>query len=620
MLKGGYKGNILRVNLTSQEVTKEDLSLEVAKKYIGGAGFGLKYLVDEVPGDVNPLGEDNKLIFAPGPLSGTSAPCASRMTVTTKSPLTGAVGMSTSGGYFPVELKYAGYDILIVEGKSEFPVYIYIKDDEVSIRKADKIWGMNTFDTQTFLKHDLRDQNVRVACIGPAGENLSKMACIINERRAFGRKGVGAVMGSKNLKAIVVRGTQGVEIANTDGFKKARTSMLTAMKESPVLYPHFSKTGTPMIVDAISALGMFPSENFRNTGEVDYVDSIGAELSVKATIASEPCYGCPVGCSQLKLARGDSRYIGMLSDPEYETYYSFGGQTGVTNLDSIIAADNLCDLLGLDTMSTGVTIGFAMELYENGLLTKEDLGGFDLRFGNDKAMFDILTEIAYRKDGAGALLCDGTKVLSEKVANGSEKYAMHVKGLEFPAYDPRGAKAHGLNYATSYTGADHNRGYAFQEIFAIPVPAAYDRFEIEGKGKLTKWNQDVRCATTDCPTMCAFLLDMALPGVALQNTADMVNGVSGLDLTAEDVERVGERVNNLARLFNISAGFTRADDTFPSRIMEEPIKDGPSKGQYIPQDDLDKMLDEYYEARGWTKEGIPTKEKLDELGIDYKIA
>jgi aldehyde:ferredoxin oxidoreductase len=618
MLKGGYQGKVLRVNLTTGEITKEELKEEMAKDYIGGVGFGLKYLYDEVPGGVDPLGEDNKMIFAPGPLSGTSSPCTSRMSVVTKSPLTGVVGASTSGGHFPVELKFAGYDALIVEGKSEKPVYIHINNDQVKIRKADMIWGMETFDTQSFLKHHLKDQQLRTACIGPAGENLSKMACIINERRAFGRKGVGAVMGSKNLKAIAVRGTGAVQIADENAFKETRSLMLKSMKESPVLYPTFSKIGTPMMVDALSAMGIFPSENYMTTGEKDYSPNIGVEKSIEASIASEPCYGCPVGCSQLKLARGNSKYIGALSDPEYEAYYSFGGQTGVRDLDSIIAADNLCDRLGLDTMSTGVTIGFAMELYEKGLLTRDDLSGYDLKFGNHEAMYDAITEIAYKKDGLGKLLADGTRVLSEKVGKGSEDYAMHVKGLEFPAYDPRGVKAHGLNYATSYAGADHNKGYAFQEIFSIPVPYPVDRFAIEGKGKLTKWNQDVTAATCDCPTMCAFLFDIAFPGTALEYIASMVNAASGLNLTPEEVEMVGERVNNIARLFNISAGMTRKDDTFPKRIMTEPIKAGDSKGQYIPQEDLDAMLDEYYEARGWTKEGVPTKEKLQELNIELR--
>jgi aldehyde:ferredoxin oxidoreductase len=617
MLKGGYTGKILRVNLTTKEITTEELKTDNAKKFIGGTGFGLKYLLDEVDPKVNPLGEENKMFFAPGPLSGTSAPCASRMAVVTKSPLTGAVGMALSGGYFPVELKFAGYDMLIVEGKAEEPSYIYIKDDIVRIKSAKKMWGMNTLDTQRYLKHDLDEQNARIACIGPAGENLSKMACIINEKRAFGRKGVGAVMGSKNLKAIAIRGTNKVEIGDEEAFDKARKEMLQGMKDSPVLYPEFSKLGTPMIVDAINALGIFPSENYKTTGAKQYTKSLGAEVSKSRQVASEPCYGCPVGCSQLKLAQGNTKYIGKLSDPEYETYYSFGGVTGVEDIDSVITADYICDELGLDTMSTGVTIAFAMELYEKGLLTKEDTGGRELNFGNHELMIDLITEIAYRKEGLGEMLADGSKALSEKIGKGSEKFAMHVKGLELPAYDPRGAKAHGLNYATSYTGADHNRGYAFQEIFSIPVPKAYDRFAIEGKGELTKWNQDVRSATCDCGTMCAFLLDMAVAGMALENTANLVNGASGLDLTPDDVMKTGERVNNLARIFNIKSGFTRDDDTFPERIMTEPLKGGESKGQYISQEDLDTMLNEYYKERNWTEEGIPTKEKLEELGIGY---
>ena len=618
MYKGGYMGKVLRVNLTTREITVEELPEKIAKDYIGGAGFGIKYLFDEVPGDTDPLGPDNKLIFAPGPLSGTSAPCASRMALTTKSPLTGAVGMALSGGYFPVELKFAGYDILIIEGKSETPVYLWINDDKVSIKKAEKVWGMDTMDTQTIIKQELNDQNIRIACIGQAGENLSKMAAVINERRAFGRKGVGAVMGSKNLKAIAVRGSNKVPIANETEFKKARHFMLEAMKSSPVLYPEFSKLGTPMVVDATSALGILPSENYQTTGEKDYSENIGVTASISRHKGSEHCYGCPVGCTQLKLARG-GKYEGGMSDPEYETYYSLGSVVGVDNIDSIIYNDHLCDKFGLDTMSAGVTIAFAMELFEKGILTLEDTQGIDLRFGNHEAVSYLITEMAFRRDGLGEMLCDGSKAMAERLGAETWKYTMHVKGLEFPAYDPRGAKAHGLNFVTSYTGADHNRGYAFQEIFGIPVPNPYDRFTPEGKGWLTKWNQDIRCATTDCPTMCGFLMDMALPAIAEQNTADMVNGATGIGLTKEDVSRVGERVNNLARVFNITAGFTRADDTFPERIMTEVIKEGGSKGQIITKDELDFMLNEYYDARNWTREGIPTTEKLEELGLEEAV-
>ena len=615
MYRGGYTGKILRINLTDQSVKTEDLPESLARSFIGGAGFGIKLLFDEVKKGADPLGPENKLIFAPGPLSGTSVPCASRMAITSKSPLTGGVGMSLTGGYFPVEIKFAGYDAMIIEGKSKDPVYISIKDGNVKFRSAEKVWGMKTTDTQQIIKNELNDQGTRIACIGPAGENLSKLACIINELRAAGRKGLGAVMGSKNLKAIAVRGTGSVNIASKDKLKEARDFMAKEMKESPVLYPQFSKLGTPMVVDALSELGIFPGKNFEETGVFVPVEGIGVKTQLTRNLGSEHCYGCPVGCSQLKLAK-TGEYSGIMSEgPEFETMYSFGGTTGVDNIDAIIAADRISDELGIDTISAGATIAFAMELYEKGIINTEDTGGIELKFGNHKAMVDMLRLMAYR-EGFGDVLSDGSRIAAERIGKGAGKYTMHVKGLELPGYDVRGAKAHGLNYATSYTGADHNRGYAFQEIFGIPVPEQVDRFSIKGKGKLTKWNQDVRSATCDAPTMCAFLLDMAVPAVATKNTADLLEAVTGLEFTPEEVERVGERMNNLARLFNAREGMSRADDSLPERILSEPIKDGLSKGNYISKDDLNLMLDEYYAARGWDiKTGMPTREKLEELGL-----
>jgi aldehyde:ferredoxin oxidoreductase len=617
MYSGGYTGKILRINLTDKTSKKEKLTLEVARDFIGGAGFGIKYLFDEVKAGVDPLGPENKLIFAPGPFSGTTIPCASRITAVGKSPLTNAVGMALSGGYFPAELKFAGYDALIVEGKAEKPTYVWIKDGTVRFQDASKIWGTLTTDCQQIIKDELRDQNVRVSCIGPAGERLSRIACIINERRALGRKGLGAIMGSKNLKAIAVRGSGSVSIASDKKYKAARAAMLKAMKESPVLYSEFAKNGTPMVLDLTCAMGIFSAKNWTGTGEFTPADQLGIEGQNSRKIGREHCYDCPVGCSQLKLAK-TGPYAGTLTEgPEFETLYAFGGETGVDNLDSIIAADRLSDELGLDTISAGVTIGFAMELFERGILGTTDTGGLELKFGNDQAMITLLRLMAYR-EGLGALLADGSKAAAEKIGRGTEKYAMHIKGLEPPAYDVRGAKAHGLNYATSYTGADHNRGYAFQEIFGIPVPFAVDRFSTENKGKLTKWNQDVRAATCDCPTMCAFLLDTALPGNATQNTSALMEAVTGLNITPDEVQKVGERVNNLARAFNVREGFTRADDTFPERLMTEPLKAGGSKGQLISKDDLKVMLDEYYTVRGWDlNTGIPTRTKLIELGLGY---
>jgi aldehyde:ferredoxin oxidoreductase len=617
MYQGGYTGKILRINLSEQTAVEEPLPLETARDYIGGAGFGVKYLFDELKAGADPLGPENKLIFAAGPFSGTSIPCASRMAVTAKSPLTGAVGMSLSGGHFPVELKFAGYDALIVEGRAAKPTYVWIKDGKTHFRSAAKVWGMKTSDCQQIIKNELNDQNVRLACIGPAGENLCKIACIINEMRAFGRKGLGAVMGAKNLKAIAVRGSSPVGIFSREKLKTARDAMAKAMKASPVLYPEFAKTGTPSNVDNTCALGIFPAKNWTATGEFTPVEQIGVEALKSRNTGSQACYGCPVGCSQLKIARSGP-YAGVMAEgPEFETLYSFGGETGVDNMDAIIAADRLADELGLDSISAGVVIGFAMELFEKGIIGPTDTGGIELKFGNHQAMVELLGLIA-RREGIGAQLADGVRSAAKKIGRGSEAYALHVKGLELPGYDVRGAKAHGLNYATSFTGADHNRGYAFQEIFGIPIPQAVDRLTIADKGRLTKWNQDVRTATADCPTMCVFLLDMAVPHMAAENTAALMEAVSGLVYTPQEVARVGERINNLAKAFNVREGFTRDDDTLPRRLMTEPLKAGASKGHLISQSDLDQMLDEYYAARGWDPAtGIPTREKLVELGLEY---
>lgn len=615
---GGYQGKVLRIDLTTKSSREENLDPELARRFVGGAGLGIKYVFDEVDPQLDPLSPENKLVFAPGPLTGTQAPCASRMAVVAKSPLTGTIAVSMTGGFFPAELKFAGYDVLIVEGKADQPVSIVIHKGKVAIRPAMHLWGMKSIDCEHILKEQLGDHNYRIACIGPAGERLGRMANIMNELRTAGRKGLGAVMGSKNLKAIAVRGHLDVPIADRAVFAEAKKSFLHKMKDSPVLYPEFSKYGTPATVDVTCGLGIFPAKNWTATGEFEPVDTLGAAANTVQKTGREHCYTCPVACSQVKLTTPEGPYPGTTSVPEFETLYAFGGQTGVDNLDAVIAADRLCDELGLDTISTGVTIGFAMELFERGIIGKEETKGLDLSFGNHQAMLEMVKRIAFRQ-GLGDVLSNGVKVASQMIGKGSEDYAMHVKGLEPPGYDVRGAKAHGLNFATSFNGADHNKGYAFQEIFGIPVPKPYDRFVSEGKGWLTKWNQDIRCVTCDCATMCAFLMDMAVPDVALENTAGLLRGATGIDYTAEEVERVGERVQNLARVFNIRAGFTAEDDTLPKRLMTEKIKAGGSKGSVIPREELQQMLSDYYLERGWTALGIPTKERLLSLGLHEAI-
>lgn len=617
MYSGGYTGKVLRINLSDKSIKEEPLSENMARDFLGGAGFGIKYLFDEVKPGTDALGPDNKLIFAPGPFTGAGIPSASRMAVTGKSPLTGAVGMGLSGGEFPAEMKFAGWDAIIVEGKSDKPVYVYIKGKKVRIRDASHCWGTLTSDCQQIIKKELGDQNIRVACIGPAGEHLSKISSIINERRAVGRKGLGAVMGSKNLKAIAIRGTGEVAIAGEDKYKLARSALLKAFKDSPVLYSEFSQHGTPMVTDLTGAMGVLPAKNWTATGEFVPVEGIGRDAQATRKIGREHCHDCPVGCSQLKVAQ-TGEYAGILSEgPDFETVYSFGSGVGIDEVDPIIAADRLSDELGLDTISAGVTISFAMELFEKGILTLEDTEGIDLRFGNDEAMMKVLRKMAYR-DGLGDLLADGSRIAARKIGKGAEKYAMQIKGLELPGYDVRGLKGHGLGFATSYTGADHCRGYAFQEVFGVPVPWEVNRFGVDGKGKLTIWNQDVRTATLDCAPMCAFLLDMAVPATACQNTASLMEAVTGLSFTPEEVLAVGERVNNLAKAFNVREGFARADDTLPERLMTEPLQAGASKGQVISKEDLETMLDEYYSLRGWdVQTGVPTREKLTELRLEF---
>jgi aldehyde:ferredoxin oxidoreductase len=610
----GYMGKILRVNLTDKTVKEEPVTNDVAKKYLGGVGFAFKYLYDEVKAGVAPLDAENKLIFSVGPLTATGAPCTSRMAIATKSPASDTIACALIGGQFPAMMKKTGYDMLILEGRAENPTFIAIKDGVVSFKDAAKFMGMLTTDTELFVKEELKDNNYEVACIGPAGERLVPMASIISGRRAAGRKGVGAVMGSKNLKAIAVLGSRKPAIADEKKFNEARKAMNKAMRESPILYSNFAKTGTPSVFDLTTTMGILSARNWTGTGQVNLIKEIGLDAQQAINITRKYCADCPVGCSQVKMVTSGP-YAGYLTEgPEFETTYSLGSTVGVDYLPAIIAGDRLCDEYGIDTISAGVTIGFAMELYERGIITKEDTDGMELTFGNHQAVIEMLRKIAY-KEGFGEILSEGSKKAAEKIGKGSEKYAMQIKGLELPAYDVRGAKAHGLNYATAYNGADHNRGYAFQEIFSIPVPEEVDRFAIKGKGKLTKWNQDVRCAATDCATNCAFILDMAVPAIACQNIADLVTAATGIPFTADEVQQVGERVNNVARLFNGREGFGRKDDTLPERLMTEPIKAGASQGQFISRKDLDLMLDEYYEARGWDKKGNPTDTKLKELGL-----
>jgi aldehyde:ferredoxin oxidoreductase len=607
-LNKGYMGTILRVDLTTGKVKTEPLPEELAKLYLGGRGLGAKVLYDEVKPGIDPLSSANKLIFANGPLTGTPAQSCSRWMVVTKSPLTGGIIRSTAGGSFGAELKSAGFDVLIVEGKAEKPVYLWINDDQVVMRDAGKLWGLLSDEAASAVRKELNDEKIKVATIGPAGEKLVRFAAIVDDRRTASRGGVGTVMGSKNLKAIAVRGSKRIEVADRAKLREVTKSQVAASQESP-LFQGFSHLGTPGSTVLIHELGIYPVRNFQDGVLEGLHGNLTPEKIEEVFIKDVHCHNCYIHCgSIMRVARGP--YAGKeVEGPEFETMWSFGGEVGNTNLGMIIEANRICDDYGVDTISAGSCIGFAMELFEKGILTKKDVDGLDLTWGNREAIIAILKKIVTR-EGIGDILAEGTKRAAEKIGRGANKYAMNVKGLEIPAYDPRGAKAHGLNLATSNIGASHMTGYATQELFGIPE--SVERFTPEGKGKLCKRNQDMT-AIYDSIISCCFPVVFGWLGIAVYK--QLLPAATGIEQFSDEkyLLDLGERIYTVERAFNVREGFSRKDDILPSRFLTETPKSGPVKGHIF---EMDMMLDDYYEARGWDKKtGNPTRTALESLGL-----
>lgn len=608
----GYKNKILRVDLTNGRFSEEPLSEDLIRKFIGGRGFGAKLLYDDLKAGIDPFSEENELIFVAGPLAGTNAQSFGRLKVFFKSPLTGTYFKSSSGGYFAAEMKFAGLDVIIVKGKAEKPVYLWIHDGKYEIRDASYLSNLDCDDTHTLIREELGDPRIRIACIGPAGENLVKFAGIFTDRRACGRGGGGAVMGSKNLKAIAIRGHKEVEVFDKEGFSEAVKEQIKAYQAHPN-FASFSETGT-QIAEFTNILGMFPTKNFKE-GVLPRWELIEGSEFNKIRVRKTRCYSCMVHCGNIsKINTG--KFRGSWSEgPEYETIWAFTGPVGVADIGITVAADKLCDDLGLDTISTGNVIGFVYELYENGIITKNETDGLELRFGNNGPVLELIKKIAYR-EGFGDLLAEGVREIARRIGKGAEEYAIHVKGLELPAYDPRGAKSHGLNLLTSNIGADHNSGYAGQELFGIPIPKQYDRFAVEGKGELTKWNQDVT-ALFETGILCSFIPSMVMLPVEVYGK--LLFTATGKEEFKDPAYlwTVGERIFNLERMFNVREGIAKKDDAFPKRIKEEPLPEGPSKGQIFEEEILRK---DYYLARGWDPEtGIPTEEKLRDLGLEFTL-
>ncbi len=603
----GWHGKLLRINLTTRKATVEDIPAQVCKDYIGGRGVAIRYLYDEVDPQVDPLSPENKLIFTTGPLTATTAPTGNRYMAVTKSPLTGALAHSNSGGDFPTWMKRTGFDMFIFEGKASEPVYVWVNEEQVEVRSAAHLWGKDVHETTDLLLAETNPE-AKVACIGPAGENLALMAAIMNDKhRAAARSGVGAVMGSKNLKGVVVMGNKNPAFYDDAGM---RAFSLELNKEVGVDVKKGSNLriyGTAYVPQVTNTLGILPTRNFQ-TGVFEGVSNIdGVALREKYLVSHKPCFRCPIACGRLT-AVDDEKYAGKGEGPEYETIASLGSACGIDNLAALTKANYRCNELGLDTISTGLTIAAAMELYERGVID-DRITGRPLRFGDGDAVIEMVEKTAYRQ-GFGNQLAEGSYRLAQHYEH--PEVSVTTRKQEFPGYDPRGSQGMGLLYATSNKGASHMEGdVAYTEVFGVPLKA--DPLTTEGKAELVARWQDA-FALIDSGGLCVFFAvryvfskEYMIWPVRL---AKVINLTTGANYSEEEVMRAAERVYNLERLFVLKAGSTV--DTLPPRMLNEPLPEGPAKGRVV---DLDKMLPDYYAYRGWDEKGWPTKQKLQELGL-----
>jgi len=607
-----YAGKLLRINLTDRKYNFERIPEQIQKDYLGGRGFGIKYLYDEVAPGTDPLSPENKLLLLNGPLGGTRAQFCSKWMAYTKSPLTGTVMRAVGGGDFGAWLKWAGLDLIVIEGKAERPVYVYFSDGTCEIREAVDLWGKDTLATQNRLR-EIHGKHVRSACIGPAGENGVLYAVIASGRRTASRGGVGTVMGSKNLKAIAINARRNINAYDSAAFKQAVKEEIAACEKEVIpgfTFKGFGKYGTGSI-DFANKRGYFPVRNFQY-GVLEGYEGLTHRQFGDMTDKHTGCYGCMLRCGKMRtVPKGP--YKGISSEgPEYETIWSFTGPIDSSEIGITVAANGLCDELGLDTISTGNTIGFAFELFEKGLINKNDTGGMDLSWGNHNVVLPLIKKIADHQ-GFGKLLALGTKRMAEHVGRGAIDCAMQVKGLELPAYDPRGLKAQGFGLATSNMGGNHNSSYATQEVLFLPVPRPVKPLEELGKGDIVKYNQD-QCAYLDAALVCIFPVHGGWVSIELiGKLLAAATGISEHD-SPETLMKIGERISNLERVFNIREGFARKDDTLPKRFVTEPLLKGPAEGQVVEH--LEEFLDEYYALRGWTPSGIPKPDKIRELGLD----
>ncbi|MFC1903900.1 aldehyde ferredoxin oxidoreductase family protein [Chloroflexota bacterium] len=617
----GYTGKILRVDLSSGRFTIEKPPENFYRQYFGGEGLVGYFLLKELPKGVEPLSPDNKLILATGPLTGVPVGGCGRHSVGGKSPLTGAFGEAEAGGYWGTELKMAGFDAIIVEGKAEKPVYILIQDGEVSIKDARHLWGMKTLECQNTIREELGDVGIKVLQIGPAGENLVRFACIMNDLdAASGRTGMGAVMGSKNLKAVACRGHQRPTVADQQGV----TEIARWIKDNtPVTLKGMRTLGTARVAMGLSDQGGLPTRNFQKGSFEDVAKISGETMAKTILVKRRGCFACPVQCKrEVKVDEPyvvDPRYGG----PEYETIGALGSDCGINDLKAIAKGNELVNAYGLDSISCGAAIAFAMECFENSLLTKKDADGLDLRFGNETAMLKMIEQIAFRQ-GLGELLAEGVARASKKIGSGAEEYAIHIKGLEFPMHEPRLKQGLGVGYSMSPTGADHchnmhdpiytsnTTALEYMKAVGILEPLPNDDLS-PAKVQLLIYNSLVG-HFFNCAVCCYFIMFYGLVG--FDRIAQLVRSITGWNTSVFEIMKIGERATNLARVFNIREGFTRRDDDMPKRFFA-PHGSGPLEAALDPVA-FEKAKETYYDIMSWPN-GVPSAGKLGELGIGWAL-
>lgn len=626
-MPNGYNGKILRVDLSGGTIAEETPEEIVYRRYMGGSALSLYFLLKELKPGVDPLGPENKLVFMSSVISGAPIAGLTRYTLAARSPLTGAFGEAEAGGFWGPELKFAGFDGVVVEGRASKPVYLWINDGKAEIREASRLWGKDTGEVQQLIRDELGDRLIRIVQCGQAGENLVRYACALNElKHANGRTGMGAVMGSKNLRAVAVRGKGKPTFADPERVREIGKQVVELIPQSPMAQ-NFKKYGTPVFVMPLNESGILPTRNFQ-FGQFEGAEAISGETMTNTILdAAKGCYSCAVHCKRAVKVEGKYTAIPEYGGPEYETLASLGSGCGIDNLEAICHGNELCNRWGLDTISTGVCISFAMECTERGILSKEDTDGIDLRFGNADGMLAMIRKIAFR-EGFGAVLADGVEQAAKKIGWGAEKYAMHIKGQELPLHDPRGKQGLVLSYAASPTGADHIEA-PHDTAFLSETPmlyAANPAGVVEPTSALELGPQKIRHflhtqqiwnffnSLGICNFAAAPYSALSLPLIV-----DTVGAVTGWNTSLFELMELGERTITMARLFNSREGLSSKDDYLPDRLFE-PLEEGTPREKRISREDVGNALRLYYEALGWDPEtGAPTKGRLSFLGLDSFI-